>query len=96
MNGVKKIEKKSVELSDSNELLIDVDVSDHKLFELKYNKLEKALELITPEEKTLLLLKYQDDLSIKDLMHYLELGESAVKMRLKRSKTKLLEVYNTL
>ena len=42
----------------------------------------------------LLLLKYQDDVTIKDMAIGLKLGESAVKMRLKRAKAKLIKIYN--
>ena len=90
----KKIEKASVELNDSNELLIDVD--DYSLFQMQVDKLQKSLELINPEDKVILLLKYQDDLSIKDLSVLLTLSESAVKMRLKRAKSRLIESYNNI
>jgi RNA polymerase sigma-70 factor (ECF subfamily) len=63
---------------------------------MKAEKLKKALELISVEDKSLLLLKYQDGASIKELVSLMEIGESAVKMRLKRAKEKLMQIYNTL
>ena len=42
------------------------------------------------------MLKYQDYKSIKDLMELHNAGESAIKMRLKRAKEKLLGVYNVV
>ena len=54
------------------------------------------MELIDPEDKSLLLLKYQDGVSIKELEGLLDIGSSAVKMRLKRAKAKIVEIYNTL
>jgi RNA polymerase sigma-70 factor (ECF subfamily) len=41
-------------------------------------------------------MKYQDDMSIKEIQNHLNIGQSAVKMRIKRAKTKIVEVYNTL
>ena len=41
-------------------------------------------------------MKYQDDMSVKDISEGLELGESAVKMRLKRAKEKVIKAYNEL
>jgi len=41
-------------------------------------------------------MKYQDDMSIKDISAVLEVGESAVKMRLKRAKAKVVKTYNEL
>ena len=63
---------------------------------MQVDKLQKSLELINPEDKVILLLKYQDDLSIKDLSVLLTLSESAVKMRLKRAKSRLIESYNNI
>jgi RNA polymerase sigma factor (sigma-70 family) len=72
------------------------EVSDAEIFEMKVDKLSKALELINPDEKALLLMKYQDDFSIQDIILALDIGESAVKMRLKRAKSKLINFYHSL
>lgn len=72
------------------------EVDDTSLFEMKAEKLAKALNQINPEEKSILLLKYQDDVSILELTELLEISESAVKMRLKRTKSKLVEIYNLI
>jgi RNA polymerase sigma-70 factor (ECF subfamily) len=61
---------------------------------MRLDKLKQALELVSPDEKMILLLKYQDNLSIKEIESVLDIGESAVKMRIKRAKDKLLTVYN--
>ncbi|WP_420321828.1 RNA polymerase sigma factor [Flagellimonas sp.] len=94
-NKQRKMSDKSVPVEDS-EYKLTVEVPDESLFEMKTNKLKQALELVSPEDKSILLLKYQDGASIKDLVTLMEIGESAVKMRLKRAKEKLLEIYNTL
>ncbi len=91
----RKIKDKSSNLEDS-ENWIPQDVTDESLYELKVEKLKKALELISPEDKSILLLKYQDGVSIKELETLLDVGSSAVKMRLKRAKIKIIEAYNTL
>lgn len=72
------------------------EVSDEEIFKLKAEKLQKALMLLDPNDKMILLMKYQDELSIKEIKDVLEIGESAVKMRLKRAKEKVIETYNTL
>ena len=61
---------------------------------MRVDKLKKVMDLISPEEKMILLLKYQDNLTIKEIVSVLEIGESAVKMRIKRAKDKLIEVYS--
>ena len=94
-NKQRKMSDKSVPVEDS-EYKLSAQIPDENLFEMKSKKLKSALDLISAEEKSLLLLKYQDGASIKELTELLELGESAVKMRLKRAKERLMETYNTL
>lgn len=72
------------------------DVEEEDFFELKVSGLEKAIDIIEPADKALLLLKYQDDVSVKDLQTLLHINESAVKMRLKRARIKLISVYQKL
>ena len=92
-NNYKKNEKNfKGEIPDSN----DLDYSDESIYSMKSEKLKRALEIIDPTEKMILLLKYQDDFSIKEIQDALEIGESAVKMRLKRAKEKLISVYKNL
>ncbi len=93
-NTAKKIEKKAVPAEDHLSGTYDIPDNDEEINQLRVSKLKEALELISPEEKMLLLLKYQDMLSIKELKDLLDIGESAVKMRLKRAKAKLIDVYN--
>jgi len=61
---------------------------------LKLEKLKEAMNLIPVHEKQILILKYQEFKSIKELVVFYNVGESAIKMRLKRAKEKLLTVYN--
>ncbi|MEM8764861.1 MAG: sigma-70 family RNA polymerase sigma factor [Bacteroidota bacterium] len=94
-NKQRKMSDRSVPVEDSEHKLTE-EVPDESLLELKAKKLEKALTLISAEDRSILLLKYQDGASIKELITLMEIGESAVKMRLKRAKERLMESYNTL
>tara|TARA_R110002126_G_scaffold214984_1_gene361147 strand:- start:2870 stop:3448 length:579 start_codon:yes stop_codon:yes gene_type:complete len=93
-NTAKKFEKQSVDYKDIENLSDDYDEDDNSFLNMKIEKLKVALELISPGEKMILLLKYQDFLSIKEIESALGIGESAVKMRIKRAKDKLITVYN--
>jgi RNA polymerase sigma factor (sigma-70 family) len=62
--------------------------------EINYENLLVILEKIHPEEKALLLMKYQDDLSIKEIGQALRISEDAAKMRLKRARTRVKYLYN--
>lgn len=94
-NKQRKMSDKSVPMDEVDYKVAD-EVPDERIYEMKANKLEMALGQISAEDKSILLLKYQDGASVKELCDLMELGESAVKMRLKRAKAKLLEIYNTL
>lgn len=93
-NTAKKFEKQSVDYKDIENLSEEDDTDDESFLSMKVDKLKVALELISPEEKMILLLKYQDNLSIKEIESALSIGQSAVKMRIKRAKDKLVNVYN--
>ena len=67
---------------------------EHYLDFIKLEKLSIAMNKIPSLEKDLLVMKYYNFKSIKELGSFYNLGESAVKMRLKRAKDKLLVVYN--
>ena len=95
-NKQRKMSDKSIPVDDAEYKLTDEEVPDDTIYEMKANKLDKALAKISAEDKSLLLLKYQDGASIKELCELLEIGESAVKMRLKRAKAKLVETYKSL
>ncbi|MEZ4802814.1 MAG: RNA polymerase sigma factor [Gelidibacter sp.] len=91
----KKIEKKTVDSSFIEDESLN-DTNDYSFFQMRVEKLAEALKLIPPDDKMLLLLKYQDFLTIKELETVLDIGESAVKMRLKRAKEKLIEAYTRI
>lgn len=94
-NTAKKIEKKSVSSESIDIQNIGEDVDSTQEFEnMRLDQLKLVMELISPDEKMILLLKYQDNLSIKELSEALDIGESAVKMRLKRAKEKLVRKYD--
>ncbi len=74
--------------------IIDEQVEDFT--GIRYERLLKVMDLIHPEEKALLLMKYQDNLSVKLIESALRISESAVKMRIKRAKARLIYLYNRL
>lgn len=78
------------------EFNLAIEVSEYSLFQMRSDRLEKAMLLIPPEDKMILQMKYQDDISIKELQEVLKISESAVKMRLSRAKARIAEEYNNL
>lgn len=95
-NNHKKQEKVTVVTDVIKDDDVSQEIDDAALFELKSDKLAKALELMEPKDKMILLMKYQDDMSIKEIKEALDIGESAVKMRIKRAKQKVVSIYGEL
>jgi RNA polymerase sigma-70 factor (ECF subfamily) len=94
-NTAKKLEKQSVSSENIDIQNIGEEVDSTREFEnMRLDKLKEVMELISPDEKMILLLKYEDNLTIKELSEALDIGESAVKMRLKRAKEKLVHKYD--
>jgi RNA polymerase sigma-70 factor (ECF subfamily) len=79
--------------NNSNEIPEIIDESETDFEEASYENLLTILELVHPEEKVLLLMKYQDNLPIKHIAKTLRISEDAVKMRLKRARTRVIYMY---
>jgi len=81
------------EWNNSNEIAEIVDESERDFTTMKYNRMLEIFDQIHPEEKTLLLMKYQDNLPLKTIQDTLQISESAAKMRIKRAKARVLYLY---
>lgn len=68
-------------------------LTEKLLRELQISQLKKLMKLLKPEEEVILLMRYQDGMSIKQIATILQIGESAVKMRLKRCREHLAELF---
>ena len=91
-NKIKKTDEKelvNLEEDDSGKM-------EMELLQIKADRLMKTLDQIDPEDKMVLLMKYQDDLSIKDMMVMMDQKESAVKMKISRARARALNQYKKL
>jgi RNA polymerase sigma-70 factor (ECF subfamily) len=70
------------------------DVEDKFLLEMNVSRLKVILEEIPTGDKTILLMKYQDEMSIREISHILNKSESAIKMKIKRAKQKFKKTFN--
>ena len=96
INHIQRKLKKNFSVTDDLVDSHEEEVADKEIFEMKIDNLQLAMKQLDVEDKTILLMKYQDDFSIKDIAESLDIGESATKMRLNRAKARLLNIYNTL
>ncbi len=92
---IRKKKKQKAIFSDEMERVEDVaeDVPDYALLEMEVGRLKFVLDKIPVGDKAVLLMKYQDDMQIKDMALALSKTESAIKMKIKRAKEKALKVY---
>jgi len=72
------------------------DVPDNELLEIEVTRLKVVLDKIPAGDKAILLMKYQDDLQIKEIARILDKTESAIKMKIKRAKHKAQRVYKDI
>jgi len=70
----------------------EVELENKVLKDLQLDQLEKLFEELKDDDKMILLMRYQDAMSVKQIATTLRVGESAVKMRLKRSRDRLAEL----
>ena len=93
---IRKKKKEKRLFTDDIERVPDVaaeDVPDEFLLAMEVKRLKTILELLPQGDRMVLLMKYQDEMSIRDISEVLEKTESAVKMKIKRAKHKAQELY---
>jgi len=69
------------------------DLNERELYEQRELILDCMLKDIRETERKMLILKYQQNYSIKDLQKELNISASAVKMRLQRARQKVQKLY---
>lgn len=94
------LRKNNKVMVNNDDLLVNIpddddEKNERELMSIASERLSAVLDVIPADDKMILLMKYQDELSIKEIQAALEVSESAVKMRVKRAKAKAVEVYKT-
>lgn len=64
------------------------EVPDEELLQMEVRHLKRVLEALPPGDSAILLMKYQDDMQIREIAEVLGKTESAIKMQIKRAKEK--------
>lgn len=73
---------------------LDESQWDNEIKETHVFRLREVLSKLDGEDTSILLMKYQDDLSIKEISEMTNKSESAVKMKILRAKERFMKVYN--
>ncbi len=69
------------------------DVDDRFLLEMNIERLKVIMDRVPVGVKSILLMKYQDEMSIKEISAILSKSESAIKMKIKRAKQKFKKIH---
>jgi RNA polymerase sigma factor (sigma-70 family) len=72
------------------------EIPDSVLLEMKQERLERVLKDLPEGDRIILLMKYMDDMSIKDIAEFFQKTESAIKMQIMRAKHKAQAIYETI
>ncbi len=84
----------SDEIESVPELIEEVD--DKELLHMKVDRLKKVLDNIPSGDKAILLMKYQEEMSIKEIAEIMDKTDNAIKMKIKRAKHKAKLIYSQL
>ncbi|GEM_PF-1041556 len=74
----------------------NTEMENRILRELKLEQLERCFELLTTEDKMILLMRYRDSFSIQKIANTLNISPSATKMRLLRSRKRLVRLMSPI
>ncbi len=81
----------SSEEAEGKEVLEEID--DKVLLEMELERLKLVLEELRVDDKAVLIMKYKEGLSIKEISQIFDKTESAIKMKIKRAKHKCQQLY---
>lgn len=74
--------------------IIDEEVPDEALLQMEVSRLKHVLTELNDGDRAILLMKYKEELPIKEIARMVEKQESAVKMQLKRAKEKVKRIHD--
>lgn len=72
---------------------VEDEVSDSEILEVRLDNLKNVMSKISADDQSILMMKYLDGMSIRDISDSLNKSESAVKMKLKRAKHKFVLMH---
>jgi RNA polymerase sigma-70 factor (ECF subfamily) len=92
----KKERSMVTDVEDMGNLNVPEEEDDRDIIETNVKQMKHILDTMKVKDKAILLMKYQDEMSIRDMTLVLEKSESAIKMSIKRAKEKFREQYKLL
>lgn len=72
------------------------EIDDKEILQVRLERLKLIMEKIPADDKSILMMKYLDGMSIKEIGETINKTESAIKMKIKRAKMKFVKIHGTL
>lgn len=72
------------------------ETEDNWMQNIDMNTIDKIMDTLHPQDKAVLLMKYMDDMSIKEICIVMDKTESAIKMKIKRAKERFRDSFVNL
>lgn len=72
------------------------EIDDKEILEVRLERLKLIMDKIPADDKSILMMKYLDGMSIKEIGRTIDKTESAIKMKIKRAKMKFVKIHGTL
>lgn len=96
IDQIRKVKRKGltepIDNHDFEDCCLDIESYEEK--EVELNRLIDGLEKISDIDRQILEMKYLKGLSLKEIQNELNVGESAIKMRIKRAKERLAKQHH--
>jgi RNA polymerase sigma factor (sigma-70 family) len=95
IDSLRKSKKMNIQSIDNigEEVEFEDENEDNWMTDIEMSQIEKVMDNLHPQDKAVLLMKYMDDMSIKEICGIMEKTESAIKMKLKRAKQRFRESF---
>lgn len=95
VDEIRRLKKNKMIFDEEGQNLTEIaDEEDDPLTsEANLVAMQATFDVIDEADRTILLMKYQDNMMVKEIAEILNLSESAVKMRLKRAKEKFQKIF---
>ena len=92
---LRKKKKNPLLLKDSPQEQIDYDeeINDKLILEVKIERLSEILQNLDLDDRAVLVMKYMDGMSIKEIGESFDKTDSAIKMKIKRAKVKFVRLH---
>lgn len=72
------------------------DIDDKELLEMRIDRMKEIMDRIPADDKSILMMKYLDGMSIREIGETIDKTESAIKMKIKRAKMRFVKIHRTL